>query len=103
MPVCVVESTGLKHDGPMDENLAGLRFVLVQERACFNIKRIDQFVLDKQDFVIRLKDNVWIFRPNSLKRTPEKGSRITKDITCQLGTPQSRSRKRHRIVFFLMI
>jgi len=101
MPVRVVESTGLRHDGPMGEKLVDLRFVLVEDRAYFKIKRIDQFVLDKQDFVIRIKENVEIFRPKSLKRTPEAGSRVTKDITCQLGTPQSRSTKRHRIVFFL--
>ena len=102
MPVRVVESTGLKHDGPMGEKLVDLRYVLVEDRAYFNIKRIDQSVLDKQDFVIRLKENVEIFRPKSLKRTPVEGSRIMKDITCQLGTPQSRSKKRHHIVFFLM-
>lgn len=59
MPLHVIESTGLKHDGPIGEQLVDSRFVLVED------------------------------------------SRITKDITCQLGTPQSRSSKRHRIVFFL--
>lgn len=101
MPLRVIETTGLKHDGPVGEKLVDSRFVLVEDRAYFKIKRIDQFVSDKQDFVIRLKENVKIFRPKSLKRTCEKDSRVTKDITCQLGTPQSRSSKRHRVVFFL--
>lgn len=101
MPFRVAESTGLKHDGPIGEQLADSRFVLVEDRAYFKIKRIDQFISDQQDFVIRIKENVEIHRPKSLKRLLVEDSRITRDITCQLGTPQSRSSKRHRIVFFL--
>lgn len=101
MPLCVIESTGLKHDGPIGEQLVDSRFVLVEDRAYFTIKRIDQFISDKQDFVIRIKENVEIYRPKSLKRMLVEDSRVTKDITCRLGTPQSRSSKRHCIVFFL--
>lgn len=36
----------------------------------------------------------------SLQRLPEKESNVTCDITCRLGTPQCRSEKRHRVVFF---
>ncbi|RSK42568.1 IS4 family transposase [Bacillus canaveralius] len=100
MPLKVMESTGLVHDGPVGEKFADPRFILVEDRAYFKIKRIDQFVEDGQSFVIRMKDNIEIHRPHSLKRLVEEPSRVTKDITCQLGTPQSRSEKRHRVIFF---
>ena len=100
MPLDVVETTGLVHDGPVGERLADRRFILVQDRAYFNIKRIDRFVLDKQDFVIRMKENMELSTIRSLQRLPEEGTNITRDFTCWLGTPQSRSKKRHRVVFF---
>lgn len=43
MPVKVVETTGLKYDGPIGEQLADKRFVLVEDRAYFAIKRLDRF------------------------------------------------------------
>ncbi|MGH2319800.1 IS4 family transposase [Planococcus sp. SE5232] len=100
MPLDVVETTGLVHDGPVGEGLADQRFILVQDRAYFNIKRIDQFVADKQDFVIRMKENIELSTVRSLQRLPEDGTNITRDFTCRIGTPQSRSKKRHRVVFF---
>lgn len=100
MPLNVVETTGLKHDGPIGEQLTDKRFVLVNDRAYCKISRIDQFVSDKQDFVIRIKDNVELFTVRALQRQTWNGSRVTRDITCRLGTPQSRSEKRHRVVFF---
>ncbi|MGE6371027.1 IS4 family transposase [Planococcus kocurii] len=100
MPLDVVETTGLVHDGPVGERLADRRFILVQDRAYFTIKRIDRFVSDHQDFVIRVKENVELSTVKSLQRLPEEGSNVTRDFTCRLGTPQSRSTKRHRMVFF---
>lgn len=100
MPLQVVETTVLLHDGPIGEQLVDSRFIMVEDRAYFKIKRIDQFTVDQQMFVIRMKENVEIFRPHSLQRLEEVGSSITRDITCQLGTEQSRSEKRHRVVFF---
>ena len=100
MPLQVVETTGLVHDGPIGEQLVDCRFILVEDRAYFKIKRIDQFTEDQQKFVIRVKENVEIFRPYALKRMEEAESSVTRDITCQLGTEQSRSKKRHRVVFF---
>ncbi len=50
--------------------------------------------------MIRMKENVEIFRPHALKRMEEAESPVTRDITCQLGTEQSRSKERHRVVFF---
>ncbi|MDQ0219274.1 IS4 transposase [Peribacillus cavernae] len=100
MPLKVMESTGLAHDGPLGEKLADPRFILVEDRAYFKIKRIDQFVSNGQSFVIRMKENIEIVRPHSLKRLAQEPSPITKDMTCLLGTPQSRSARRHRVVFF---
>lgn len=96
----VVETTGLVHDGPVGEKLAGSRFILVQGRAYFNIKRTDQFVSDKQDFGIRMKENVALSTVRSLQRLPEKESTSTHHFTCRLDTSQSRSLNRHRIVLF---
>lgn len=100
MPLNVVETTGLVHDGPVGEKLADRRFILVQDRAYFNIKRIDGFVSDNQDFVIQMKENVELSTIRSLQRLPEEGTNVTRDFTCRLGKPQSRSKKRHRVVFF---
>lgn len=102
MPLQVIETTGLVHDGPISEKLADSRFIIVEDRAYLKIKRIDQFAseTDTQLFVIRMKENIEIFRPHSLKRIEQAGSSVTRDITCQLGTKQSRSEKRHRVVFF---
>lgn len=100
MPLQVVETTGLVHDGPIGEQLVDSRFVLVEDRAYFKITRIDQFIKDQQMFVIRMKENVEIFRPHALQRLEQDGSPVTRDITCQLGTEQSRSKERHRVVFF---
>lgn len=100
MPIKVVETIGTKHDGPVGEQLADDRYILVEDRAYFKIKRLDRFVQDGQDFVIRMKDNVELFQPHALKRMEVKGSPVVRDITCQLGTPQTRSSKRHRVVLF---
>lgn len=100
MPLNVIETIGLKHDGPIGEGLVDKRFVLVEDRAYFKIKRIDQFILDEQDFVIRMKENVELSNVKSLKRMSQENSNVTRDITCLLGTIQSRSEKRHRVVFF---
>ncbi|WP_100330123.1 IS4 family transposase [Bacillus xiapuensis] len=100
MPLKVVESTGLTHDGPTGEQLADSRFILVEDRAYFNIQRIDRFLEEGQDFVIRMKENVELSHKKSLQRLPQKDSNVTHDITCLLGSVQSRSEKRHRVVFF---
>ncbi|MEK3888034.1 transposase [Bacillus sp. FSL K6-3431] len=55
MPLKLIETVGLKHDGPVGEGIAYKRFVLVEDRAYFKIKRIDKFILDGQNFVIRVK------------------------------------------------
>lgn len=47
MPVKVIETTGLKHDGPVGQLLADQRFVLVEDRAYFSIKRVDQYLAEK--------------------------------------------------------
>jgi Transposase DDE domain len=100
MPHEVIETTGLVHDGPVGESLVDKRFIIVEDRAYFKIPRIDMFTNTGQFFVIRVKDNVKIHHPHALKRLKTKDSPVTKDMTCQLGTEQSRSQNRHRMVFF---
>ena len=101
MPLKVVETTGLKHDGPIGENLEDKRFILVCDRAYFSIDKVDRYVQEHQDFVIRLKDNVQLNRKKSLKGSRTKNSNVTADFTCTLGTPQKQTKKRHRVVEFI--
>jgi hypothetical protein len=100
MPLKSIDTIGLKHDGPVGEHLADDRYILVEDRAYFKIKRIEQFAENGQDFVIRIKENVELFQPHSLKRLETEDSPVVRDITCQLGTSQSRSIKRYRVVIF---
>lgn len=100
MPLKVVETTGLKHDGPIGEQLEDKRFILVADRAYFKIDKIDRYAKTGQDFVIRLKENIQLNRKKSLKRTVIEGSNILADFTCTLGTAQKQTEKRHRVVEF---
>ena len=88
MPLKVVETTGLKHDGPIGESLEDKRFILVCDRAYFSIDKVDRYMQEHQDFVIRLKDNVQLNRKKSLKGSRTENSNVTADFTCTLGTPQ---------------
>ena len=101
MPLKVVETTGLKHDGPIGESLEDKRFILVCDRAYFSIDKVDRYVQEHQDFVIRLKDNVQLNRKKSLKGSRTKDSNVTADFTCTFGTPQKQTKKRHRVVEFI--
>ncbi|MDO0878253.1 IS4 family transposase [Anoxybacillus gonensis] len=100
MPSDIIETVGLRHDGPIGEQLTDVQSVLVEDRAYFKIERLDRFVKQKQPFVIRMKDNVEIHQKKSLKRLSSSSSSIVADFTCQLGTKQCRSKKRHRVVIF---
>jgi hypothetical protein len=53
-----VETTGLKHDGPMMHKFLNPKFILVADRADFKVERADEFLESKQPFVIRFKTNV---------------------------------------------
>lgn len=90
MPLQVVETTGLKHDGPIGVELEDKRFILVADR----------YANTNQDFVIRLKENIQLNRKKSLKRTKMEGSNIVADFTCTLGTAQNQTKKRHRVLEF---
>ena len=100
MPLRVVETTGLKHDGPIGARLEDKRFILVADRAYFSIDKADRYSTTKQDFVIRLKENIQLNRKKSLKRATVEGSNIVADFTCTLGTAQKQTKKRHRVVEF---
>lgn len=97
----VVETTGLKHDSPVLDQLVDKNCILVADRAYLQIKRSDCFVKEKQSFVIRIKGNVELSHKKSLKRIMNAKSNIVEDFTCKLGTVQNRSDKRHRVVEFI--
>lgn len=99
-PLNVVETEGLRHDGPVGEQLANDAFILVQDRAYGKIERFDRYLAEGQSFVIRLKDNVHLVNPHALRRQKIEHSTVVRDITCQLGKKQCRSEKRHRVVIF---
>lgn len=58
------------------------------------------FAENGQLFVIRMKENVEIHRRHRLQRLVSSDSNVIVDFTCQLGTKQCRSKKRHRVVIF---
>lgn len=102
LPLQIVETTGLKHDGPIGISLEDKRFILVCDRAYFSIDKVDRYVTEKekQHFVLRLKDNIQLNRKKSLKGTRTKDSNVTADFTCTLGTSQKQTKERHRVVQF---
>ncbi|MFK4303099.1 hypothetical protein ABH892_003219 [Paenibacillus sp. RC254] len=99
-PLQVVETLGSKHDGPMSETLAQPDYIVVMDRAYGKLERLDDFKIQGQSFVIRLRDNVHLDKPHALSRLQKADSSVIRDITCQLGTPQCRSKQRHRVVMF---
>ena len=101
MPLKVVETTGLKHDGPIGECLEDKRFILVCDRAYFSIDKVDRYLKEHQHFVLRLKDNVQLNRKKSLQGSRTNDSNVTADFTCTLGTSQKQTKKRHRVVQFM--
>lgn len=76
-PLKVNETIGSRHDGPVSKNLTHTEYIMVMDRVYGKLGRLDRYKEDGQSFVIRLRD-----------------------ITCQLGTTQCRSKKRHRVVIF---
>ncbi|WP_341322776.1 transposase [Solibacillus sp. FSL H8-0523] len=86
MPLQIVETTGLKHDDPIGVELKDKRLILVADRSYFSIDKADRYGSTKQDFVLRLKDNIQLNRQKPLKRTAVEGSNIVADFTCTLGT-----------------
>nr|WP_256241000.1 transposase [Bacillus sp. V3B] len=90
MPLQVVETTGLKHDGPVGGNLEDARFILVCDRSYFSIEKVDRY----------LKDNIQLNRKKLLKGCRTMDSNVTADFTCTLGTTQKQTKKRHLVVQF---
>jgi hypothetical protein len=100
MPVHVVETVATQHDGPIGEQLANSKYILVQDRAYGKIERLDRYLTEDQPFVIRLKGNIQIVDPQPLEEFPLENSLITEDLTCKLGSSKFRSQYRHRIISF---
>lgn len=88
-PVQVIETVGSAHDGPIGEQLGDKDYILVNDRAYGKIKRFDHYVRENQYFVTRIKENITLVKPHSLKRESDENSNVGKDMTCYLGTPQS--------------
>ncbi|ANS73975.1 transposase [Paenibacillus yonginensis] len=99
-PLNVTETIGSKHDGPIGELLENKAHIMVMDRAYGKLERLDRYKQEGQSFVIRLRDNVHLEKPRALRRELSEGSSVIRDITCQLGTTQCRSEKRHRVVIF---
>lgn len=99
-PLSVTETVGSRHDGPVCESLENPDFIMVMDRAYGKLERLDRYKQDGQSFVIRLRDNVHIEKPYALRRQVVPNSSVVGDITCRLGTPQCRSKQRHRVVIF---
>jgi transposase len=100
MPLQVIETTGLNHDGPIGKQLEGKRFILVGDRAYFSIQKVDEYVRNNQDFVFRIKENIQLNRKKELKGIHPEGSNVTADFTCTIGAFPKRTEKRHRVVQF---
>ncbi|MCU6791381.1 IS4 family transposase [Paenibacillus sp. WQ 127069] len=94
----VVETVGSRHDGPVKPD--SILFHPGMDRAYGKLERLDRYKIDGQSFVIRLRDNIHLEKPKALRRQSPTDSPVIRDITCQLGTPQCRSEKRHRVVIF---
>lgn len=73
---------------------------MVMDRAYGKLERLDRYKQEGQSFVIRLRDNVHVEKPRALRRQATEASSVIRDMTCQLGTAQCRSKKRHRVVIF---
>ncbi|UQZ86373.1 Transposase DDE domain protein [Paenibacillus konkukensis] len=99
-PLGVTETIGARHDGPVCESLENPDFIMVMDRAYGKLERLDRYKQDGQSFVIRLRDHVHFEKPYALRRQVTTDSPVIRDITCQLGTPQCRSKHRHRVVIF---
>ncbi|MFC5775870.1 transposase [Ectobacillus antri] len=78
--------------------MAHADFILVEDCAYGKLKHFDQFAKGIQLFVICLQENVKLHRPKMLQRLAEPSSPVLRDVTCQLGTKQNRTEKRHRVV-----
>ncbi len=100
LPEKVVESIARKHDGPMGEALINTDCILVEDRAYGKHSRLDMFQDITQLFVIRIKNNVKLNHSRNLKSLKSEDSNVIKDITCILGTNNSKTENRFRVVEF---
>jgi hypothetical protein len=64
------------------ESVSSADYILVMDRAYGKLKRLDDFKIQGQSFVIRLRDNVHLERPHALSRIQKTDSSVIRDITC---------------------
>lgn len=100
MPFDAVGTRAVAHDGPVGEQLVNPDFILVEDRAYAKMKRLDHFQKEGQLFVIRLKDIIILHRPKAIQRLRQVNSPVVRDITCQLGNRDTRTKNRYRVVMF---
>ncbi len=100
-PQHVEETTAVSHNGPLGEVLADPSYTLVQDRAYGKIERLDRYLEQKQGFVIRLKENVHLVTPRTLRQRNSENAPVKRDIICQLGTPACRFLKNGIVWWFL--
>lgn len=74
--------------------------VLVKDRIYTDIKVFDNHKSTGQEFVVRLRNNSKFIKKKSLQRLRISESSVYEDFTCILGTDQSHSSLKHRVVFF---
>lgn len=99
-PLKVMETVGFRQDGTVSEQFGHRAFITVMDRAYGKLECLDRYQTNGQSYVIRLRDNVHLEKSRALRHQNVADSPVIRDITCQLGTPQCRSQKRHRVVIF---
>ncbi|WP_049773683.1 transposase [Salisediminibacterium selenitireducens] len=100
MKIEVKETIGRVHDGPAGVSLANASFILMGDCVYGKHAQLDDYERQDQRFVIRFRENVKCHRPQGLQCFIPTHSNVTDDITCQLGTEQSRTTHRFRVVTF---
>nr|WP_256209105.1 IS4 family transposase [Paenibacillus sp. CF384] len=94
----VTETTGNCPDISSCTNVLDKQFILVADRAYGKHKQFDIYNEQNQYFIIRLRDNTCFHEPLQRIRKQKYAGTIEQDFTCQVGTKQTRSQQRFRVV-----
>ncbi|NOV01694.1 IS4 family transposase [Paenibacillus planticolens] len=94
----VTETTGNRPDLFSCNDVRDDRFILVADRAYGKHKQFDDYLEQKQYFVIRLRDNTHFHEPKLRTRKRPFAGTIEQDLTCQLGAKSTLSKNRFRVV-----
>lgn len=94
----VTETTGNSHDFKNSPDLIDRRFIVVADRAYGSHKRFDEYLEQRQFFVIRIRDNTHFHAPVPRERIEPFTGTLERDFTCQLGKNHRLSKHRFRVV-----